>query len=81
MSEERRREIVGLVHARMERARVEIRAIRHEAIASLRAEDREHRVGADEISRDAGLLQRMTDRFVAEIDRLGHIKQESILGL
>jgi ribosome recycling factor len=80
LSEERRRELVGIVHARMERARVEIRAIRHEALAALKAKDRSHQVGADEIARDAGLLQRRTDQAIAEIDRLGSIKEDAVLG-
>jgi ribosome recycling factor len=79
LSEERRQEIVALVAARMERARVELRAIRHEALATLKTRDPDRRVGIDEITRETGRLQRMTDRFASEIDRLGRIKQESIL--
>jgi ribosome recycling factor len=81
MSEERRRELVGLVHKRLEQARVEIRALRHESLAAVRTRDPEHPAGADEIRRDEALLQRMTDRFVAEVDRLGRIKEASVLRL
>jgi ribosome recycling factor len=79
LSAERRQELGGLVQARMERARVEIRATRHEALAALRAEARDGRSGADAAAREAGQLQRMTDRSVAEIDLLGRAKQESLL--
>ncbi len=41
MTEERRRELVALVHKRMDQARVEIRAIRHESLAALRAREHE----------------------------------------
>jgi ribosome recycling factor len=81
MSEERRRELTGLVRKRMDQARVEIRALRHEALAAVRAEDRERLVGQDEIHRETALLQRMADRFAAEIDRLGRLKEESLLRL
>jgi ribosome recycling factor len=81
LSEERRRELVGLVHKRMDQARVEIRALRHEALAALRSRDHAHRVGTDEIRRVETLLQRLTDRFVAEIDRSGRVKEESVLRL
>jgi ribosome recycling factor len=81
LSEERRRELVGLVHKRMDQARVEIRALRHEALAPVRARDHEHRVGTDEIRHEEALLQRMTDRYTAEIDRLGQIKEASIFQL
>ena len=81
LSEERRRELVGLVHRRLEQARVEIRAVRHEGLAAVRKRDAAHPAGADEIHRDEALLQRMTDRCVTEIDRLGRLKEESILRL
>jgi ribosome recycling factor len=79
LSEERRRELVGLIHQRLEQARVEIRAVRHEALAAIRARGRQHAAGADEVHRDEAFLQRMTDRYVAEVDRLGRLKEESVL--
>jgi ribosome recycling factor len=81
LSEERRRELVGLVRKRMDQARVEIRAVRHEALAAVRARDPRKLVGSDDVHRETDLLQRLTDRFVAEIDRLGQIKEDSILRL
>jgi ribosome recycling factor len=81
LSEERRRELVGLVHKRMDQARVEIRAVRHEALAALRARDPKRLVGSDDVRRETGLLQRMTDSYAAEIDRLGQIKEKSVLRL
>jgi ribosome recycling factor len=81
MTEERRRELVGLVHKRMDQARVELRAMRHEALAAIRARDPKHLVGADVVRRETAHLQQVTDRFAAEIDRLGRIKEESVLRL
>jgi ribosome recycling factor len=81
LSEERRLALVALIHERMERAKVEIRAVRHDAIAVLRAQAREHRAGADAIVRDTDALQRLTDRSIGEVDRLGRLKQEKILRL
>jgi ribosome recycling factor len=81
MTEERRLELVGLVRKRADQARVEIRAVRHEALAAVRAQDPKRPLGADDVRREAALLQRMTDRFTAEIDRLGHLKEASILRL
>lgn len=81
MTEERRRELVALVRKRMDQAHVEIRAIRHEALAALRTRDPKQLVGADDVKRDTVLLQRMTDRFTAEIDRLGQIKEGAIMRL
>ena len=81
MTEDRRREIVGLVHKRMDQARVEIRALRHEGIEAGRDRQRRHETGADDVRREAERLQRMTDRYVAEIDRLGRLKEASLMRL
>jgi ribosome recycling factor len=79
LTEDRRNELAGLVRKRAERARVEIRTIRHEALAAVRARDRKHVAGSDEVRHELELLQRSSDRFAAEIDRLGRAKEETIL--
>jgi ribosome recycling factor len=79
MTEDRRRELVTLVHRRMDQARVEVRSLRHEALAGLR--DRKRRVGADELRREEGRLQATTDRFMNEIDRLGRDKEAGLMRL
>lgn len=79
LTEDRRNELAGLVRKRVERAHVEIRTIRHEALASVRAHERKHVAGSDEVHRELDVLQRSSDRFAAEIDRLGRAKEETIL--
>jgi ribosome recycling factor len=79
LTEERRRELVRVVHKRMEEARVEIRNLRRDAADSLKKQERDGAVGADEGRRQLDLLQKTTDRFVAEVDRLGEIKEQEVL--
>jgi len=79
MSEERRRELVTLVRKRIDQAHVEIRALRHEALAAVRATDTKPPASADDHRRATTLLQQMTDRFTGEIDRRGQLKEESVL--
>ena len=81
LSEERRRELAALVRKRADQARVEIRTIRHEALAALRLRERDRSLGADEVRRSSALLQRMTDRFVDEVDRRGQAKEASLIHL
>ena len=81
LSEERRGELVGLVRKRMDQARVEIRAVLHESLAAVRARDPSRPVALDGVHRETALLQRMTDRFISEVDRLGQVKEEGILRL
>jgi ribosome recycling factor len=79
LTEERRKDIVRVVHKRMEEARVEIRNLRREAADAIKREERDGEVGADEAHRQQEQVQRLTDRFIAEVDRLGGVKEEEVL--
>jgi ribosome recycling factor len=79
LTEERRKDLVRVVHKRMEEARVEIRNLRREAADELRKEERDGEVGADEARRQLDQLQRTTDRFVGEVDRVGLVKEQEVL--
>ncbi len=79
LTEERRKELVRGVHRRMEEARVEIRNLRRDAADHLKREERDGEVGADDAHRQLEMLQRTTDRFVGEVDRLGQAKEQEVL--
>ncbi|MFI5225215.1 MAG: ribosome recycling factor [Candidatus Limnocylindrales bacterium] len=79
LTEERRRDIVRVVHKRMEEARVEIRNIRREAGDHLKHEERDGELGTDEARRELDSVQRLTDRYIAEIDQLGSHKEQEVL--
>ena len=79
LTEERRRDIVKSVHRRMEEARVEIRNLRREAADALKKEERDGEVGTDESRRQLDQLQKITDRVVADVDRLGDAKEQEVL--
>jgi ribosome recycling factor len=79
LTEERRKDLVRVVHKRMEDARVEIRNIRRDAAESLKKEERDGGFGADEGHRQLDTLQKTTDRFIAEVDRLGEVKEQEVL--
>ena len=79
LTEERRKDLVRVVHKRMEEARVEIRNLRRDAADQLKKEERDGQVGADEGHRQLDALQKTTDRHVAEVDRLGAVKEQEVL--
>jgi len=79
LTEERRKDIVKSVHKRMEEARVEIRNLRREAHDTLKKEERDGTLGADEIRRQQETLQKITDRAIADVDRLGGVKEQEVL--
>jgi ribosome recycling factor len=79
LTEERRKDIVRSVHKRMEEARVEIRNLRREAADVLKKEERDGTVGTDEGRRQLEQLQKITDRVIADVDRLGGVKEQEVL--
>ena len=79
LTEERRKDIVRSVHKRMEEARVEIRNLRRDAADHLKREEKDGSVGTDEAHRELETLQRTTDRHIAEVDRLGSVKEQEVL--
>ncbi len=77
LTEERRKELVKQVHARAEDGRVAVRNVRRHAKDELEKLEREHSISEDDLNRSEKELQKLTDRFVAEIDDIqGHKEQE-----
>ena len=79
LTEERRKELVKVVHNIAEQGRVAIRNIRREVMHDLRELKREGELGADDEHRAETELQKLTDSRVAEIDTLMAGKEEEIL--
>jgi ribosome recycling factor len=79
LTEERRKEIVRVVHKRMEDARVEIRNQRREGLDDLKRRERDGEIGADDGRREHDHLQKLTDRWIDEVDRLGKVKEQEVL--
>ena len=79
LTEERRKELVKVVHKRMEEARVEIRNIRRDANDQLKREERDGAMGTDESHRQAESLQKATDRHIGEVERRGEAKEQEVL--
>lgn len=79
MTEERRREMVKVVHGVAEEGRVAIRNIRRDIMQDLRDLKKEGEAGEDDERRAEADLQKRTDEAIAEIDALLKGKEEEIL--
>jgi ribosome recycling factor len=80
LTEERRKELVKVVHGLAEEGRVAVRNIRRDCMHDLRELRKEGEVGEDEERRAEGELQKLTDGRIAEIEELLKGKEEEILG-
>ena len=79
MTEERRREMVKVVHGVAEDGRVAVRNIRRDIMSDLRELKKEGEAGEDDERRAEAALQKQTDDAIAEIDTLLKGKEEEIL--
>jgi ribosome recycling factor len=79
MTEERRREMVKVVHGVAEEGRVAIRNVRRDIMGDLRELKKEGEAGEDDERRAEAALQKQTDEAIAEIDEILQGKEEEIL--
>ncbi len=79
LTEERRKDLVKLVHKRMEEGRVEIRNHRRDVADNIKKALRDGDIGTDEERREMDFLQKVTDKWTAEVERVGKHKEQEIL--
>lgn len=79
LTEERRRELVRVVHNRMEEARVKIRNIRRDLIRDLRDFEKEGLISEDDQERGEKELQELTDKINEKVNEIGESKEKEIM--
>ena len=81
LTEERRRELVKLVHREGEDAKVAVRNIRRDAIQHLKDLLKNGDVGEDQEKRAQDEVQKMTDKATADIDKLVAEKEKDLMAV
>ncbi|MDO4233160.1 MAG: ribosome recycling factor [Lautropia sp.] len=79
LSEERRRDIVKVTKHEGESAKVLVRGIRREANDELKALAKGKQISEDDERRGQDEVQKLTDRYIAEIDKLLAAKEQEIM--
>ena len=79
LNEERRRDLVKLVHKRAEEGRIAIRNIRRDGHDHLKAMHKDGKVSEDEFRRANDHVQKLTDRFIGDVDALVQGKEKEIM--
>lgn len=79
LTEERRREMIKLAHAKAEDARVSIRSVRRHAKSTLEKLVKDSEAGEDEVRRAEKELEEITHRYVAGVDDLLRHKEAELL--
>lgn len=81
LTEERRRELTKIVRHEGENAKVAVRNIRRDAIAHLKALLKEGDVSEDDEKRAQDEVQKMTDKSIADIDKLVAEKEKELMAV
>jgi ribosome recycling factor len=79
LNEERRREMVKTLHKKLDEHKVAIRNVRRDAQDKLRDREKKKEVSEDELKRSTERLQKLTDRFIDEMDKVCKTKELEIL--
>lgn len=79
LTEERRKELNKVVKAEGETARINIRNIRRDANNDIKKQYTEKKISEDDERRAQDSIQKMTDNYIAEIDKLLNIKEKELL--
>jgi ribosome recycling factor len=78
LTEQRRKDLIKVVHSRVEDGRVAVRNVRRDAIEHLRKLVHDKEISEDEQRKAQEQLQKLTDRYIATIDQRGKEKEAEL---
>ncbi len=79
LTEERRRDLVKVVHGRLEESRITVRNVRREHHNDMRDFEKEKLISEDDLKRGEDELQKITDHHIEEINKHGQHKEREIM--
>ncbi|MBL8540747.1 MAG: ribosome recycling factor [Burkholderiales bacterium] len=81
LTEERRRDLIKVVRHEAENARVAVRNVRRDAIAHLKDLLKSKSISEDDERRAQEDIQKLTDRFIAEVDKTLQVKESDLMAV
>jgi len=79
LTQERRKDMVKVLHKKAEEGRVAVRNVRRDANDHVKQLEKKSEISEDESRRAQDALQKMTDRFIAEVDNLQKAKEAELM--
>jgi ribosome recycling factor len=79
LTEDRRKDLVKVVHKKAEDGKIAIRNIRHKSIDEVKALLKDAKITEDENKRAGDRVQKMTDKYIKDVDALVAAKEKEIL--
>ncbi len=79
LNEERRRDMVKVLHKKLDEHKVAVRNIRRDTQDKLQDREKKKEISEDELKRSKDRLQKLTDKYIDEMDKVGKTKEHEIL--
>ena len=79
LNEERRKELVKTVKKMGEESKVSIRSIRRDAMDSVKDQKKNNEITEDEVKSAEAEIQKITDKFVEEVDKVVANKEKEVM--
>ncbi|HIN19432.1 MAG TPA: ribosome recycling factor [Candidatus Marinimicrobia bacterium] len=79
LTEERRKELVKVVHKIIEEGRVAVRNIRRDANDLLKKSEKDHDLSEDNLKRATDNIQEMTDEYIKNLNQIQDAKEKDIM--
>ncbi len=79
LSEERRKDMVRLLHKMAEEGKISVRHARQEANKEIKQREKDHEISEDDAHRQLDEVQRITDEFIGRIDEMMAKKEAEVM--
>lgn len=81
LTEDRRKELVKVVHKKVDEAKVAVRNCRRDGQDHLRDQEKKKELSADDLKRGTERLQKLTDKYIGDLEKVGQAKEQEILSV
>jgi len=79
LTEERRKELIKVVHKRVEEGRIALRNIRRDGIEKLRQAEKNKDISQDQYTRASDQMQKLTDNYIENTNKAGQDKEKDVM--
>ncbi|MBP3596462.1 MAG: ribosome recycling factor [Clostridia bacterium] len=81
LTEERRKELVKEIKKTAEETKVSIRSIRRDGIDASKKANKDNFITEDELAKDEENIQKLTDKYIAQIDKMLEDKEKEVMSI
>ena len=81
LSEERRQELLKIVHRRIEEGKIALRNVRRDAQEDLKTQEKDKEISQDEHKQYQNQLQKITDTYTVNMEQLGKDKEKEVMAV